>query len=816
MSTKVVRVGLCGAMVMGLLAVGPLVGHAIAADGDMLPTFGTNGRFTVATSPTPVVGPIETTATSDVQTSWIQYSDPPQAVAVFQYPGLATESDTFECADACRVFGAEGKTVLIVGPVDRGISAVWNAGGPGPTTLLNAQAPEGTRFGRVTYTGYYFAEIQPDDPASPPYLAFPHPDPNVRPTTRLGPAFLPIGPVGTPEVLVDGRFVVASTAPGQVVVRFYNRDASLDVSRADNGIATIAFPGQTATADAVIHQADGGVAVLIRHAATTAGAITHALYRFDSRGQLAQTVLGPTLTWSPSVVDLPGRAIALVGTTTGSSPRNTIMRVETEQANPFSAQTLTGGPQAIDSAVADTAGRVVVVGGTTTRPRAAMTIARVLPSGVLDSAFGSSGVVNRTLPETTSRSFAITIGSDGNMTAVASQTNGLLEDRLISSAPRAYRRHVQLLELQPTAAGGTFTPITPVRAIDTRASRPSLEGRAPRSVDLSKIVPAGTSAVALNVTVVNPVASGYARVWSTDNEMPTTSMLNYLPKETVANATVSNVGPSRSIEILTQVDADAIVDVVGYWTPRFSSSDGRFVPMTPTRLLDTRNTSTKPGADTTTSIDVRARADLGLAHATAIALAVTVAEPDGPGYITAWPGGSARPPSSTLNVNNANELRSNMAIVGVGNDGTVSLYDQTATHLVVDAVGWFTDDSADISEHGLLIASPPLRVHDSRIDAPGPLQPGEPAVISSIGCCAGVGTAVMYNLTAVNTAGAGFIAAYSIADTVNVPLASSVNFDGPDQRRASLAVTETPGASSIALYSNARTDYIVDLIALVT
>ena len=74
-------------------------------------------------------------------------------------------------------------------------------------------------------------------------------------------------------------------------------------------------------------------------------------------------------------------------------------------------------------------------------------------------------------------------------------------------------------------------------------------------------------------------------------------------------------------------------------------SIGGFNPVTPMRLLDTRPTA-KVGAGCVVSVDVSSVAPVGAAG---IALNVTTTEAVARGFVTAYPCGSARPPTSNVN-----------------------------------------------------------------------------------------------------------------------------------------------------------------------
>lgn len=71
--------------------------------------------------------------------------------------------------------------------------------------------------------------------------------------------------------------------------------------------------------------------------------------------------------------------------------------------------------------------------------------------------------------------------------------------------------------------------------------------------------------------------------------MPITSNINARAGEVVANAAVVPVDTAGRIDVLTNASAHVVIDVLG----RFDVADGpvaagRFVPLAPQRLVDTR------------------------------------------------------------------------------------------------------------------------------------------------------------------------------------------------------------------------------------
>ena len=113
------------------------------------------------------------------------------------------------------------------------------------------------------------------------------------------------------------------------------------------------------------------------------------------------------------------------------------------------------------------------------------------------------------------------------------------------------------------------------------------------------------------------------------------------------------------------------------------------------RVLDTRSgLGAAKGArssGSTTSVTVLGAGGVPASGVGAVAVHVTVTGATGSGYVTAYPGGTAAPTASTLNVIPGQNI-TNLAVVPVGADGTISLrFTGTGTvHLLADVVGWTT------------------------------------------------------------------------------------------------------------------------------
>ncbi|MFH9353455.1 right-handed parallel beta-helix repeat-containing protein [Kitasatospora sp. NPDC017646] len=150
---------------------------------------------------------------------------------------------------------------------------------------------------------------------------------------------------------------------------------------------------------------------------------------------------------------------------------------------------------------------------------------------------------------------------------------------------------------QSNASG--YTPVGPTRLVDTRYGT----GAPSRQVGAYGVLPvqianaapglpsAGVTAVALNVTITNPGADGHLTVYPGGQSPPNASNLNFTAGQTVANAVIVPVGADGRIQVYNAAGApsDVIVDVVGYYG---AGSGAAFMPVTPERLVDTRDSST--------------------------------------------------------------------------------------------------------------------------------------------------------------------------------------------------------------------------------
>jgi hypothetical protein len=136
----------------------------------------------------------------------------------------------------------------------------------------------------------------------------------------------------------------------------------------------------------------------------------------------------------------------------------------------------------------------------------------------------------------------------------------------------------------PSGTLGYTATVPPTRLLDTRVSPGTrVAANATISVTAPTSVPSSAKALAINVTATNETGSGYLSL--SPDGAKTTSTLNY-SLATRANSNIVTLNSSRQFKIFNGGPAThVIVDLVGYLS---ASTTGRYVPLTPARVVDTR------------------------------------------------------------------------------------------------------------------------------------------------------------------------------------------------------------------------------------
>jgi hypothetical protein len=295
------------------------------------------------------------------------------------------------------------------------------------------------------------------------------------------------------------------------------------------------------------------------------------------------------------------------------------------------------------------------------------------------------------------------------------------------------------------ADSGGFTGFTPARLMDTRAGFATVDGEyagggalGPQSTtNLSFInrvgVPIGpaANAVVLNVTVTNPTQPSFLTLWQAGFPRPSTSNLNFVPGQTVANMvvvpfTAAVVRPPVELQGKISIfnlsgTTDVVVDVLGEF------NDPSFNARQPFRLMDTRVGGSAVGSGQSIDLSVVGLPVTPVEGVGAVALNVTVTNPTARSFLTVWPTGQPRPTASNLNFVPGQTV-ANMVMVPVGSAGRISIFNLAGTtDVIVDLFGWFSTEGHWFSQEGSFVAMTPTRLMDTRPETaqtrtPSPLQ----------------------------------------------------------------------------------------------
>jgi hypothetical protein len=215
-------------------------------------------------------------------------------------------------------------------------------------------------------------------------------------------------------------------------------------------------------------------------------------------------------------------------------------------------------------------------------------------------------------------------------------------------------------------------------------------------------VPAGATAVALNVTATQPSASTFLTVWPSGQPVPATSNLNARAFQTVPNLVLVGLGGGQVSIRNASGSAHVIVDVMGWFSAGFE-------PIAPTRVADTRSgrCGVVLSAGETREVAVAGTGGVPGTGASAVAMNVTVTQPLTGGFLSAWPAGSPFPGTSSVNFGRSQTV-ANLVAVGIGTWGRVAIRNGSASsaHIIVDLMGWF-DGAAGYTAAGSCAISPP-------------------------------------------------------------------------------------------------------------
>jgi hypothetical protein len=359
---------------------------------------------------------------------------------------------------------------------------------------------------------------------------------------------------------------------------------------------------------------------------------------------------------------------------------------------------------------------------------------------------------------------------------------------------------------------GTFHPVTPTRIVDTRSGIGVAAGAVPGdgTIDFQVAgfggVPAGTAAgsVVLNLTAVDPTSEGYLNVYPRGFPKPTPanpSSLNFRAGQNVANAVTVTLSDDGGLTVYNAFgNTHVLVDVVG-WYDETGTGGGRYNPLTPARIMDSRSGLAKAGAfgpNEVANLTVTGVGGVPSSGVSGVVLNLTATDTTSQSFLTVYPQAGTRPEVSNLNFV-AGQTRANLVTVGINtSNGQISIYNAFGNaHVIVDVVGWY--DSAGTTGllyHGIT----PTRIADTR-PVNAPLRALEPASLPLRGI-AGIpndASAVVTNITATDPTSEGYLTVFPTGQPL--PNASNLNWPGPGNTVPNAVVTSLGTGGEVTLFS---------------
>jgi serine protease inhibitor ecotin len=308
----------------------------------------------------------------------------------------------------------------------------------------------------------------------------------------------------------------------------------------------------------------------------------------------------------------------------------------------------------------------------------------------------------------TSSTLNFPVGDDrANAVTVALAADGSLSLTYVTPAAGATTHAIFDVTgyFAPDANGATYHPLTPTRILDSRDGTGGVTGKVGSHAATSFMVrgaggvPANATAVTGNLTVTQQTGPGYLYLGPAPMADPTSSTLNFPVNDDRANAVTVALGTDGRLSVTYVAPSagpatDVIFDVTGYFTPDMSGST--FVPLSPTRILDSRYGTGGIGSAFNTHVaqTFTAAGSGGVpSTATAVTGNLTVTQQTSGGYLYIGPVATNNPTSSTLNFPLGDD-RANAVAVALGTAGKLSITYVAPTaartaQAIFDVTGYF-------------------------------------------------------------------------------------------------------------------------------
>jgi hypothetical protein len=249
-------------------------------------------------------------------------------------------------------------------------------------------------------------------------------------------------------------------------------------------------------------------------------------------------------------------------------------------------------------------------------------------------------------------------------------------------------------------------------------------------------------------------------------------------------------------------------------------SHGEYTPLTPQRILDTREGLGRQGVvapigpGETIDVDVTGVAGVPSAGVDAVVMNMTAVAPTDPGFLTVYPTGGVQPEISSLNFTPGGTV-ANLVSVRVGAGGRVSIFNPYgAVDVLLDVAGFYS--SVDGPDGNRYYGVEPRRQMDTRDPdfAPygptGAIGPDRTVTLdlmhTSVSVVPSSALAVALNVTVTEPTAPSYVSVYP--SDVSPPTVSNLNF-GPGQTLANQVIVRLPPSGVLNIYNRAGNAHVV-------
>ncbi|MBV9592419.1 MAG: S8 family serine peptidase [Actinobacteria bacterium] len=349
------------------------------------------------------------------------------------------------------------------------------------------------------------------------------------------------------------------------------------------------------------------------------------------------------------------------------------------------------------------------------------------------------------------------------------------------------------------ACGGDATNGTTPRELFS-SQGPTIDGRVKPDIAAYDATAGNLYTEFCGTSAAAPHVAGAAALVAAANPSMDAAQLEYFLEQRANNGSPANPPNDQTGHGVLTLGAHAGV------TPPAGVGYAALNP--PVRVLDTRPAYGGSGSiSANNSISVSVTAAGVPSTATAVAINLTGVDAAGPGYLSAYPGGTTWPGTSNLNLDGATDSTAPVfAIVTLGPNETINvLAGATRTDALVDVLGYF-DPTTSGTKYTPAASS--TRIVDTRDGTGGHTgAPGSHVDTYTLAGLPSGTTAILVNVTSADAAGPGALCVTPDGSNTS----STVNYV-TGVPRANLAVVSLQGGSFSITSVGAASDVIVDLI----